>query len=305
MKKGLKTYTPKEIEEIFDFGSVEEKATLFLRDRMGYFRQGLDFILDFGDPENLTDSIRPHEQTKWNEYISMGLRVENAFRDLNRFLIGAVHSRDILSQTLTLLTDFEEMEDILNETLLLSTLNNPIDQRTKDDIETFHHLIYGTAQYTLSNRVFTYLRPTITQVADIDLNLRETTNEEGDKFQTLRQRVEYEWRNCETWMRKFLFLVEAMRRRFQLMEIVLPEYEYLINQYSTTLETPLAGSLRFQGVQDERLFFLGDYDKNRSIDSPYPAMREIIEDYSIRLSDIDIDKIENKEETINKYFNSI
>ena len=108
----IKKYSTNKIQEIIDEGSVKDKATLFLRDRMGYFQNGLSFILDFGVPEILTDSVAPEDQPQWNEYISWGLRIENAFRDLKTFMETASRHRENLSQTISVLIDMEEMEEM-------------------------------------------------------------------------------------------------------------------------------------------------------------------------------------------------
>lgn len=301
----IKKYTPEKIKEILTEGSVRDKATLFLRDRMGYFQFDLHFILNFGEPEELMNSIAPHELREWNEYISMGLRIENAFRDLHRFMFIASDSRGEMIKLLSFLTDLEEMEDLLNETLLTGTLHNSLDPNVAPDLETIHKLRFSTARHSLLNRTFSHLKPVLSDVGDIDINLRGTTIEEDDRFKTLKEKVDDKWWETEMWMRNVLLFIEALRRRFKMMDLILPEYEHLISQYMNVLDSPLAGHLRFEGVQDNRLFYLGDYDKTSAdIFTPYPAMREIIEDYSLRISEVD-PKLDENEDTITRYFNSI
>jgi hypothetical protein len=60
--------------------------------------------------------------------------------------------------------------------------------------------------------------------------------------------------------------------------------------------------MRFQGLQYRRLFHLGGYKNTGEI--PYPAMRDLIEDYSLNINEID-PHIEDNEELIIKYYKSI
>lgn len=294
----IKKYTPTKIQEIIEFGSVKDKAILFLRDRMGYFQNGLSFILDFGDPEILTDSVLSMDQRQWNDYISQGLRIENAFRDLNKFMMTATRFRDDLSKTISILLDMEEMEEMTTDLLLMVGKHAKL--HPKEDSELIKNLRRANGEMVLLGRKFSHIEPTITEDGTIDLHL--TKRGEEDTFTTLRDRMEYERTQAKEWMTRFLLFVEAMRRRFREMEIVLPEYDQLISAYTKLLDKPMAGSLRFQGVQERRLFHLGEYKETG--ETPYPAMRDLIEDYSINISDVH-PQWEKHEELIITYYNSI
>ena len=294
----IKKYTPTKIQEIIEFGSVKDKAILFLRDRMGYFQNGLSFILDFGDPEILTDSVLSMDQRQWNEYISQGLRIENAFRDLNKFMMTATKFREDLSKTISILLDMEEMEEMTTDLLLMVGKHAKL--HPKEDSELINNLRRANGEMVLLGRKFSHIDPTITEDGTIDLHL--TKRGEEDNFATLRDTMEFERTQAKEWMTRFLLFVEAMRRRFREMEIVLPEYEQLISAYTKLLDKPLMGSLRFQGVQERRLFHLGEYKETG--ETPYPAMRDLIEDYSIIISEVD-PQMEKYEGLINKYYKSI
>jgi hypothetical protein len=294
----IKKYTTDKIQDIIDNGSVKDKATLFLRDRMGYFQNGLSFILNFGDPEILTNSVSPQDQSQWNEYISWGLRIENAFRDLNRFRMSAHQYREEMSRTASILLDMEEMEEMTTELLLMVGKNTKL--HPKEDGNLINNLRRANGEWVLMGRQFSHIDPKITTDGTIDLHLSKRGEE--DNFPTLRDRMTQEYERAKEWMMRFLLFVEAMRRRFKQMEIVLPEYEQLISAYMETLDKPFAGFLRFQGVQENRLFHLGQYTKKGEI--PYPAMRDLIEDYSINISEID-PQIEKHEELIITYYKSI
>lgn len=293
----IKRYTPSKIQDIIDNGSVKDKALLFLRDRMGYFQNGLSFILDFGVPEELTNSVAPEDQQEWNEYISKGLRIENAFRDLNRFMMNANKFREDLSRTISILLDMEEMEEMTTE--LLTMLGNHARRHTKDE-KLIQDLRKANGEWVVLGRKFNHIDPTITEDGTIDLHL--TKRGEDDHFPTLRDRMSFEHERGKDWMIRFLLFVEAMRRRFDQFNLHLPEYDQLISEYTKNLDKPMYGFLRFQGVQERRLYHLGEYKKTGDI--PYPAMRDLIEDYSLNISEIN-PHIENNEELIIKYYKSI
>ena len=294
----IKRYTPTKIQEIIDEGSVKEKAILFLRDRMGYFQYDLNFILDFGVPEELTNSVAPEDQQEWNDYISKGLRIENAFRDLNRFMMNANKYREDLYRTISYLLDMEEMEEMTTDLLLMVGKHSRL--HPKEDTQLIEDLRRANGEMVILGRKFSHIDPTITKDGTIDLHLSKRGEE--DTFPTLRDRMEFERTQAKEWMMRFLLFVEAMRRRFKEIEIVIPEYETLISAYTTILDKPMSGSLRFQGVQERRLFHLGEYKETG--ETPYPAMRDLIEDYSINISEVD-PQMEEHEELIIKYYNSI
>ena len=294
----IKKYTPSKIQEIIDEGSVKDKAILFLRDRMGYFQNGLSFILDFGVPEILTNSVAPEDQHIWNEYISKGLRIENAFRDLNKFMMYANRFRDDLSRTISILLDMEELEETMTELLLM--IGKHAKLNPKDDRGLIEDLRKANGEWVLTGREFTHIDPSITEDGTIDLHL--TKRGEEDQFPTLRDRMSFELERSTDWMIKFLLFVEAMRRRFKQFDLNLPEYEQLISAYTKTLDKPMFGSLRFQGVQERRLFHLGEYQETG--ETPYPAMIDLIENYSINISQVN-PNIRDNEELIIKYYKSI
>lgn len=294
----IKRYTPTKIQEIIDEGSVKEKAILFLRDRMGYFQYDLNFILDFGVPEELTNSVAPEDQQEWNDYISKGLRIENAFRDLNRFMMNANKYREDLYRTISYLLDMEEMEEMTTELLMMLEKHTKLHYKEQDELIKDLRRVNG--EWVLLGREFSHIDPKITEDGTIDLHL--TKRGEEDHFPTLRDRMEFEHERSRDWMVRFLLFAEAMRRRFKQFNLHLPEYDQLISAYTKVLDKPQSGSMRFQGLQDRRLFHLGGYKNTGEI--PYPAMRDLIEDYSLNINEID-PHIEDNEELIIKYYKSI
>lgn len=294
----IKRYTPTKIQEIIDEGSVKEKAILFLRDRMGYFQYDLNFILDFGVPEELTNSVAPEDQQEWNDYISKGLRIENAFRDLNRFMMNANKYREDLYRTISYLLDMEEMEEMTTELLMMLEKHTKLHYKEQDELIKDLRRVNG--EWVLLGREFSHIDPKITEDGTIDLHL--TKRGEEDHFPTLRDRMEFEHERSRDWMVRFLLFAEAMRRRFKQFNLHLPEYDQLISAYTKVLDKPQSGSMRFQGLQDRRLFHLGGYKNTGEI--PYPAMRDLVEDYSLNINEID-PHIEDNEELIIKYYKSI
>ena len=296
----IKKYTPTKIQEIIDEGSVKDKAILFLRDRMGYFQYDLNFILDFGVPEELTNSVAPEDQQEWNEYISKGLRIENAFRDLNRFMMNANKYREDLYRTIAYLLDMEEIEEMTTELLLMVGKHSKLNIKGEKEGKMTRELRRANGEWVLMGREFSHIDPKITEDGTIDLHL--TKRGEEDQFPTLRDRMSFEHERSRDWMVRFLLFAEAMRRRFKQFDLHLPEYDQLISAYTKVLDKPQSGSMRFQGLQDRRLFHLGGYKNTGEI--PYPAMRDLIEDYSLNINEID-PHIEDNEELIIKYYKSI
>ena len=115
MTMNIPRYNQKMIEGIIKKAPVSKKIQLFLRDRMGYFGQG--FILNYDQIERLTLSVAPEDRKEWEVKTALGLRIENALKDMNRSLERVRSGRRRLSRILTEIQDFELLEDTLNQIL--------------------------------------------------------------------------------------------------------------------------------------------------------------------------------------------
>lgn len=303
-----KEYTQEDIEEIIFSGTTKEKATLFLRDRMGYFKYGIPFLLNIGEPEVLMDSVCPYELQEWNKYISWGLRIENGFKDLNRFLMILMTYRDDLSKILSEMSDLEGIEEAVNETLLMSSLHNDLDPSDQAESQLLRDLRVIAIKQGFSNKHFNKIRPEITEDGYIsfipevnDLNLFGEKNE----FRSIKERAMSTYLYYKDWMMKYLCFEEAMRRRIKESKLKLPEYEKLLTAYRVGLDSikQEPHSLRYEGFQDVRLVLFGRDSRSGKM-FPYPAMIDLIEDLSVRSDEFDINSDES-EKKIMSYYDSI
>ena len=99
-------------------------------------------------------------------------------------------------------------------------------------------------------------------------------------------------------MRLYLCYEVAIRRRIPELGLSVPEYESLLTRYREVVEEPVSVSLRWAGVQDNRTYQLGETNlKDRDPQEyPFPSLRRLIEDFSVRYQDIDLESIENQQE---------
>lgn len=307
----IKEYTEEDIDRIFYSGTTKEKATLFLRDRMGYFKYGIPFLLNFGEPETLMDSISPYDLKEWNKYISMGLRIENGFRDLNRFLTILMSHREDLSKLLSELSDLEGIEEIVNESLFHCSMNNPLDPNEKGDEELIKHLRRTSLSLGLRNSYLNKVRPVITPEGLFDFFPRQENlhlfeeDKKRTEFRDLRERAMSTYLNYKKWVLNYLCLEEALRRRIKTAKLKLPEYDRLLHIYRGGLDSIKYEfhSLRYEGFQDVRLMMFGEGSRSETM-FPYPAMIDLIEDLSVRIEDVDLNSEEN-EKQIKEYFDSM
>lgn len=288
-----KRYTLKEIQRIINDGSVGEKAKLYLRDRIGYFDSR--FILSFGQPEELSKSVSPDDREIWEDLVSYGLRLENGLRDLLRLVIRIQSEKSGLSHSLIERVELEQYQDLLNDFLLVGNNGDPT------DIETQRKIRVGIIQQGLRNKHFTLTRPTIGEDGFINLNL-----DKGDgRFKTLREHSEDRLESLRGLLTEYLCYETAMRRRIKESNLRLPEYENLLKGLRENIDQPVSSMLRFVGVQDERLFQIGEcHLKDGPKGNPYPAMSNLIEDFSLRIEDIDLNK-EEQIERINQIYKQI
>lgn len=303
----IKEYTEEEIDRIFYSGTTKEKATLYLRDRMGYFKFGIPFLLNKGEPEILMDSVNPYEFKEWNKYISMGLRIENGFRDLYRFLNILMNFRDDLSKILSEMTDLEGIEEVVNESLLNCSSKDPLIMN-EDETEDINRQIRGMSLTSaMKHAHFNKIQPVITPEGLFDFNPRPEVHNlfgENNEFRGIRDRAMSAYLNYRKWVENYLCLEEALRRRIRTAKLRLPEYEKLLSTFRTGLSTRQEPhSLRYEGFQDVRLIMFGEGSRTGEM-FPYPAMIDLIEDLSVRIEDIDLNTEENQEQ-IKKHFNNM
>ena len=283
-------YSRTEIDRIISEGSIKQKSRLFLRDRMGYFGQG--FILSYGDIEALTLSVDAVHRKEWEGNVSMGLRIENGFRDLSRFLNNLMTEKDNLSRTLTELMEFEKYEVIINKLLLSYDYGDA----TLDEIVNVSREKVKTRQ--ISTKDFVLTRPYLSESGTMNLGLTGANS--------LTEKVKEGQRLVLYYLKYYLCYEEAMRQRISEFRINIPEYMDKIKENRVEVEKPTSMSIRFVGVQDNRGFQIGECNLKDKTPKEYPnpSLRDLIEDYSVRVQDIDLTTAECQKQ-IKEYYNSI
>lgn len=280
-------YSQTDIDRIFDSGTIKQKSRLYLRDRMGYFGQG--FILNFDDAKELPLSFEPWKRDEWEKYVSFGLRLENGFKDMSRSLERIRQDRFILLRILSEIHDFEKLELLLNR-----LLDPDLDPTLWDDIGEPDSLLPRLALDNLRERLihedksFKLLDLTLDPSNHIDLNLS------GDG--SLREQAKKRRDILREEMRLYLCYEVAIRRRIPELGLSIPEYENLLKKNREVIEEPVSLSLRWEGVQDNRTYQIGEANlKDRDPQEyPFPSLMRMIEDYSVRPQDIDLNSIENR-----------
>lgn len=281
-------YSQGDIERIFSSGTIKQKARLYIRDRMGYFGQG--FILSPSEAEQLPLSFEAWKREEWEGFVSLGLRLENGFKDMSRSLERMKRDRADLLRTLWEIHDFEKIEVLLNR-----LLDPVIDRTLWDSVGEQDCPIPQLALRNLMDRGvemdgFFIVKPTLDSDNHINLN----TSGEG----SIRERAEKLRDRLRKEMRFYLCYEVAIRRRISELNLNIPEYENLLSQNREVVEEPVSMSLRWAGVQDNRTYQLGETnlkDKEPQ-EYPFPSLRRMIEDYSVRVGDIDLDSPENQKE---------
>ncbi len=283
-------YSRTEIDRIISEGSIKQKSKLFLRDRMGYFGQG--FILSYEDIEALTLSVDVIHRKEWERNVSMGLRIENGFRDLSRFLNNLMTEKENLSRTLIELMEFEKYEVIINKLLLSYDYGDA----TPDEVVSISKEKVKSRQ--ISTKDFILTNPYLTESGTLSLGLTGA-NSLTEKARESQKLILY-------YLKYYLCYEEAMRQRISEFKINVPEYMDKIRENRVEVEKPTSVSIRFVGVQDNRGFQIGECGlKNRTPQEyPNPSLRELIEDYSARVQDIDLKTAECQKQ-IKEYYNSI
>lgn len=280
-------YSQTDIDRIFDSGTIKQKSRLYLRDRMGYFGQG--FILNFDDAKELPLSFEPWKRDEWEKYVSFGLRLENGFKDMSRSLERIRQDRFILLRILSEIHDFEKLELLLNR-----LLDPDLDPTLWDDIGEPDSLLPRLALDNLRERLihedksFKLIDLTLDPSNHIDLNLS------GDG--SLREQAKKRRDILREEMRLYLCYEVAIKRRIPELGLSIPEYENLLKKNREVIEEPVSLSLRWEGVQDNRTYQIGEANlKDRDPQEyPFPSLMRMIEDYSVRPQDIDLNSIENR-----------
>lgn len=280
-------YSDDDIERIFGSDVVKQKARLYIRDRMGYFGEG--FILTPEEAEKLPLSFSPWKRPEWEGYVSLALRIENGLKDMNRSLERLRRDRTDLNRTLSEIHDFEKLEVLMNK--LLDPFVAPDLWETIGEPDSPLPLL---AERNLKDRNirtegFNIIRPTLDSENHIDLGLSGTGS--------LRERAEALRDRLRTEMRFYLCYEVAIRQRIKELKISVPEYESLMKKNRTIVEEPVSMFLRWAGVQDNRTIQIGETNlKDRDPQEyPFPSLMRLIEDYSVRVKDIDLNDRESTE----------
>ena len=279
-------YLKQDIERIISSGSVKQKAELFLRDRMGYFGQG--FILTYEDIDRLVLSVEgERDRKRWEGFVSMGLRLENGFKDMNRSLVQIQQKRANLLRTLSEINDFENLE------LLMNRLIDPNDRNLWESVGDPDSPLSDLALTNLRERGipnigFRLISPTLDSSNHISFNLT------GDK--SLRKRAETERDLLRAEMGFYLRYEVAIEERISELKLDIPEYGSLLRKNRRVVEEPVSMSLRWEGVQDNRTYQIGEANlkDKQPQDYPFPSLMRMIEDYSVRPQDIDLNSDENQ-----------
>lgn len=290
-------YSQTDIDRIFDSGTIKQKSRLYLRDRMGYFGQG--FILNFDDAKELPLSFEPWKRDEWEKYVSFGLRLENGFKDMSRSLERIRQDRFILLRILSEIHDFEKLELLLNR-----LLDPDLDLTLWDDVGEPDSLLPRLALDNLRERLihedksFKLIDLTLDPSNHINLNLSGNGS--------LREQAKKRRDILREEMRLYLCYEVAIRRRIPELGLSIPEYENLLKKNREVIEEPVSLSLRWEGVQDNRTYQIGEANlKDRDPQEyPFPSLMRMIEDYSVRPQDIDLNSIENRND-IEKLYHQI
>ena len=281
-------YSRGDIERIFSSGTIKQKARLYIRDRMGYFGQG--FILSPSEAEQLPLSFEGWRREEWESFVSLGLRLENGFKDMSRSLERMKRNRADLLRTLWEIHDFEKIEVLLNR-----LLDPVIDRTLWDSVGDQDCPIPQLALRNLMDRGvetdgFFIVKPTLDKDNHIDLH----TSGAG----SLRERADKLRNQLREEMRLYLCYEVAIRQRIEELGLNIPEYEDLLKENRKIVEEPVSISLRWEGVQDNRTYQFGETNlKDRDPQEyPFPSLRKMIEDYSVRHQDIDLDSDKNRKD---------
>ena len=286
-------YSYRDIDRIIESNSVKQKIRLYLRDRVGYL--GGKFILSYNDVKELTNSVREYDREEWDDKIGLGLRLENGFKDMNLYLTAFRTLKMMLQRDLIELMEFERYETIINKLLMeVSCIYG--DNETPDQVRDMSMIKLERDEILLRN--FAITKPRLTEDGDISLGL---TGE-----MSLTEITKKDFENAKDQLRLYLCYEEAMKRRIKEFDLNIPEYEDILEHNRKEIERPVSMSVRFEGVQDNRAIQVGECnlkDKTPK-EYPFPALRKMIEDYSIRVQDIDLSTAENQSRIMMTY-NSI
>jgi len=277
-------YSRKRIDRIIDEGQVREKISLFLRDRMGYYGKG--FILNYSDIDRLSLSVsRIYDREEWVKQTGLGLRIENGFKDMNLSLERVRGKYQTLLRTLSELVVIEKFEEDLNRILSPQRFGEDEEGRPLSDTTPTSQEIRQAVSELTKNPL---MRPSLDSWGNIDLG----TQVEGG----LRSRASEEQNDLRSETRFFLCYEDSMRRKLGEFGLPVPEYEEYLTELRGSLDSLLTGfPVRFRGEQDLREENIRGRVLLREPEKyPFPSLRDMIENYSVRPEDIDLNDEESR-----------
>lgn len=277
-------YSRRRIDRIIDEGQVREKISLFLRDRMGYYGKG--FILNYSDIDRLSLSVsRIYDREEWVRQTGLGLRIENGFKDMNLSLERVRGKYQTLLKTLSELVVVEKIEEDLNRILSPQRFGEDEDGRPLFDMfPTSREIRQAVSEMTESP----LMRPSL----DSQGNLNLGTEVKGG----LRTKASEEQEDLRSETRFFLCYEDSMRRKLGEFDLPVPEYEEYLSELRGSLDSLLNGvPVRFRGEQDLREDNIRERKILREPEKyPLPSLRGMIENYSVRPENIDLNDEESR-----------
>lgn len=262
-------YSQRQIDDIIKRGSLKTKITLYLRDRMGYFGEG--FILKYPDIDRLNSSISERDREVWDRKIGYGGRLENGFKDLGNLANRIGEEKIKISRILKEIQDLEQFEEIINRIVIddRGHINSNISQKLKN-LQGIH--------LNLSELEFS-------PDSLLDVNI----SKDGGLIRELHIRLA----NLTEMMFRFLCYVRAMEIKISEYKLTqIPEYINRLEVYMKFVADPVTLFAKYKGIQDVRPLKVKDSDPQGIGPSvkncPFPALRNLMENYYISLDDIDM-----------------
>lgn len=267
-------YSQRQIDDIIRRGSLKTKITLYLRDRMGYFGEG--FILQYSDIDRLNSSISETDREEWDKKIGYGSRLENGFKDLGNLANRIGGEKINISRILKEIQDFEQFEEMINRMAIddKGHINSDISQKLKR-LQGIH--------LNLSELEFS---------PDSLLNIN--MSKEGGLIRELQVKLA----KLREMMFRFLCYVRAIEIKISEYKLTqIPEYINRLEVYMKFVGDPVVMLAKYRGVQDVRPLRvrtpLGQNSDPQGTgpsvkNTPFPSLKNLMEDYSINLDDIDM-----------------
>lgn len=287
-------YSDDDIEKIFSsLTPIKQKARLYIRDRMGYFGEG--FILTPEEAERLPLSFEGWKRDEWEKYVSFALRIENGFKDMNRSLERLRRDRSDLRRTIYEIHDFEKLEVLMNKLLDPFLSSEVWDTLGEPDSPLPTLARRNLSERNIRTEGFNIISPTLDSENHIDLGI-SGKGSLRERAEALREKA-----RSELWF--YLCYEVAIRKRISEQKLSVPEYESLMKKNREIVEEPVSMALRWEGVQDNRTTQIGEANlKDRDPQEyPFPSLMRLIEDYSVRVNDIDLNDGKSKEKITEIY----